>query len=36
MEMIMALVIAMSLDILSKNTGCDRGLLIAEICTGLV
>ena len=35
-EMIMALVIAMSLDILSKNTGCDRGLLVTEICAGLV
>ena len=35
-EMIMALVIAMSLDVLSKNTGCDRGLLVAEICACLV
>ena len=35
-EMIMILVIAMSLNVLSKNTGCDRDLLIAEICAGLV
>ena len=35
-EMIMVLVIAMSLNVLSKNTGCDRDLLIAEICAGLV